>query len=147
MRNKILLLAFILSFLSNIALANCPNSQTISYQCHDWKGRKMCAWSPDNGWYQGSTDDRPVKDGDRLASDAFHKAIWYPYLDESHGATRCLYVGPYGEKVNLFQQTGYGTVPLPEGTLWIPTSMEGFLDALECSASASACKFEFGERS
>jgi hypothetical protein len=143
-KNKCLSLLLIFCF-SIRAEANCPDPQTISYQCQEVKGRKMCTWSPDNGWYQGNTDEHPVKNGERLASNAFHLAIWYPYLDENHGATRCLYVGPYGEKVNLFQQTGYGSVPPPIGTLWTDSFMEGFPGALECSTSASACKFKFGE--
>ncbi len=144
MHKKILLFIALLPVLSNIAYANCPQPQTISYQCHDVRGHKMCTWGPDNGWYQGNADENPlVKDGDRLTSNAFKKAIWYPYIDETHGATRCFYAGPFGEDVNLFQQTGYGSVPPPVGSLWTASSMEP--GALECTASASACKFEFGQ--
>jgi hypothetical protein len=146
MYKKILLLFFSLSsyFLSMIGYANCPQPQTISYQCHDVQGRKMCTWGPDNGWYQGNADDSPfIKDGDRLGSNAFKKALWFPYIDETHGATHCFYTGPYGEDVNLFQQTGYGNVPPPVGPLWRDSSVEP--GALECTTSASACKFEFGE--
>jgi hypothetical protein len=146
MNKKIVLLPLLLScYFTTTVYANCPLPQTISYQCHDFEGRKMCTWGPDNGWYQGSADDSPlVKAGDRLASNAFKKAIWLPYIDEKHGATRCFYRGPYGENVNLFQQTGYGDVPPPVGPLWTGSSMEP--GALECTKSASDCKFEFGER-
>jgi len=146
MHKKILSFSFLLPFLSNIAFANCPQPQTISYQCHMIKGRNICTWGPDNGWYQGNSDENPVKDGERLSPNAFTQAVWFPYNDDSHGATSCYYKGPYGETVNLFQQTGYGTVPPPVGSLWTKIRWEGFPYALSCSSSAFACKFEFGEK-
>src|SRR3990167_711102 len=84
----------------NTAMANCPPPQSISYQCHQVKGRQMCVWAPDKGWYQGNADENPVKDGERLGANSFKQTFWFPYVDDSHGATQCFYVGPFGETVN-----------------------------------------------
>lgn len=149
MKKKLLLLPLLvsLSILSAEANANCPQPRTVIYKCADWNGHKMCTWGPMGGWYQGSADNSPsLKDGDHLGPDAFQKAVWFPYRDEAHGATNCFYKGPEGERVTLFQQTGYGDVPPPVGKLWTPSTVEGFPNAFECTVGAAACKFEFGER-
>jgi hypothetical protein len=130
-------------FYHNIAMANCPPPQTISYNCHDIPGRKVCTWDPDNGWFEGNTGHGPIKDGYRLPPDSFHKAFWYPYLDDNHGAAECFYIGPYNETVTLSQQTGYGSVPPPAGSLWTNKTMHDF-SGLECSENTSACNFKFG---
>ncbi len=142
---KILLFPLLL-LLASAVHANCPLPQTISFQCHDFQGHKMCTWQPDNGWYQGSADDTSIQEGTRLAPGAFKKAVWFPYVDDNFGATNCFYVGPRGEKITLFQQTGYGSVPRPAGKLWKISSMKGYPYVLACLTSASECKFEFGER-
>lgn len=149
MQKKLLLLTFFISFLglSFKTFANCAHPLTVIYKCHEWNGHKICTWGPLGGWYEGSSDySSSLHDGDHLGADAFKKAIWYPYRDASHGATTCLYVGPEGEKVTLFQQTAYGEVPPPSGSLWKPSDEVGFPDSLECTANTATCKFEFGER-
>lgn len=85
-----------------------------------------------------------MHDGDTLGPNSFQRAIWYPYRDEEHDATTCYYQGPEGERVTLFQRTGYGEVPRPVGTSWTDTSMDEFPFALECVVSPSACGFNFG---
>ncbi|HEX2548940.1 MAG TPA: hypothetical protein VHM20_03865, partial [Gammaproteobacteria bacterium] len=77
---------------------------------------------------------------------SFEKAIWFPYADEQHGATTCYYRTKHGERITLFQQTGYGTVPRPSGVHWHPESSGDFPGGLECAASTVTCYFDFGER-
>jgi hypothetical protein len=143
---KILLFTMLTCFSASV-LANCPAPHTIIYQCHEFNGHKMCTWNPRLGWYQGSADLSPsLTEGDHLSPRSFEKAIWFPYADETHGATTCYYRGPEGERVTLFQQTGYGSVPPPTGNIWHPTTEADFTGGLECTLNTTACDFEFGEK-
>ena len=143
---KKILITLITCLSATTLFANCPAPHTIIYQCHEWNGNKMCTWNPRFGWYQGSSDLSPsLRDGDHLPLGSFEKAIWFPYADDTHGATTCYYRGPEGERVTLFQQTGYGTVPPPLRGPWNPTS-EDFPGGLECTANTAICQFDFGAR-
>ncbi len=144
MKKLIFLFSLCLPF---AVFANCPLPHSLTYQCHELNGNRMCTWSPRNGWYQGSADLNPaLSEGDHAPIRSFEKAIWFPYLDDQHGATLCYYRGPQNEKIVLFQQTGYGTVPPPKGSLWNPETGGEFPGGLECYADTVRCNFAFGER-
>lgn len=134
-------------FLPVFSFANCPLPHTITYQCHDLNGKPKCVWGPRMGWYQGSGSEDPnLQDGEHAPLHSFEKAIWFPYADDQHGATTCYYRASNGERITLFQQTGYGAVPRPLGSNWQTETSGDFEGGLECVDNTVSCRFDYGER-
>lgn len=135
---------FLSIFIAGAASANCPLPHHVTFHHHEMNGHSYGTWDSKNGWYQGTSDaSGTISDGDHPVS--FVKAIWFPYLDNTHGATDCYYVDAHGNTLTLFQQTGYGEVPNPSGNNWHDDTF-GSLKALSCTTGTALCRFDFADR-
>jgi hypothetical protein len=134
----------LLVFQASIAFSNCPPATHVVYKCSLSFGKKYCAWTSTDGWYEGSdTKGQAIKPN--MTAEYFVRALWFPYGNsDQEGATDCYYYANGNESlIKLFQQSAYGMVKRPTDDNWRKGWMPDFRHALICETSSDACHFNY----
>jgi hypothetical protein len=158
LKAKILLIGL---FTSGAAIANCPDHNSVVYQCDVFQNNIKCTWKPKNGWYQGSTNSGDVPIPPTSKADRFHQAFWTPngHITPdglSYGVTICEY-GYKDQIFQLYQTDRDPNIPDPRQDnpkFWFPgpwQDAKGYICGPETLAGPATterdCKFAYGEQS
>ncbi|MDR3492512.1 MAG: hypothetical protein P4M12_10835 [Gammaproteobacteria bacterium] len=127
-------------FIPNIALANCPQVNQVTYKCIGENSARHCNWMAP--WWDGYHGD--AEPGDHPA--AFKVVFWGATHDPLMGSTNCFYTDHKGNLVEL-SQNNWGGIPIPTSYPWhdgVWPSSNDVKDGKVCTESVEACVFAYG---